>query len=891
MRVEQWIYTIPLRLRALFHRNRMDSELDEEIRNHLERQIEFNLAGGMNSEAARLAALRRLGNAALLRDQTRATWNWNGLEQLMHDLRIGIRTLTRTPGFALVAVLVMALGIGANVALFTVVRSVLLKPLPFSHPEQLATLYEDNSDRTGGRPWMPVDAGSYWEWESAVKDRAELALVSPFQEYNVSAERGKLPEQLDVGWCEWNFFHVLGVEPALGRSFRAEDDQPGAQATAILSDRFWKRRYAADPGVVGRTIWLDAKPYTVIGVLPESFSYTGSFGSNQQEVWTAVRHDAPPTLLRSFDDHEFVVIGRLLHGTTQSALVGELKALQRQIKAAHAEQAVHDSASGRSMLDDAVEDYKTPLYALLAATGCVLLIACMNVASLLVARAASRRKELAIRAALGGGWARLLRERIVESTLLSMAGGGFGFLLAGAAVEWLMHTREGMHRVEAIHIDGVVVAFTVGVVALCALVAGAISALSVGGANILGSLQESSRAHSAGTARAGLRKSLLVVEVSLTMVLLVGAGLLLRSFQRLRSTDIGVPVDNVLTMFFSLPKERYKTPVQQVTFFDQLITQVRGLPGVEAAGLASQVPGEGWGGDDLVSIIEHPAPPKDAERDLMVYGADPGYFSAIRMPLLRGRIFTSEERLERANVVLISEGARKQLFPNDEDPIGKHLTDDYGKKTYEIIGVVGDTRYYIGAPPMPALFWPIYGNDYSAARIVVRATRNVESLAIPVQKIIGRMDPDLPVAGVMTLREAIGKSTVDSEFDSVLVLAFAVIALVLASAGLYGVLAYLVSQRTTEIGIRIALGAKRVQVLRLMLLDGLRPALLGLVLGLAGSAYVVRQIKSMLYETEPLDPWVFATVSGTLIAVAALACIIPAWRASRVDPVQALRTE
>jgi len=879
-----WLSRFTMRMRMLLQRGHESERLDDELRFHLERQIAENHASGMSAEEARTAALRTFGNPALLRDQARAAWSWSRIESLVLDLRYCARTLWRSPGFALIAILIMALGIGANIALFTVVRNVLLKPLPFVDPGRLATLYEDDTNRKLVNPYMPVDAGSFWEWRNAVKDSAELSMISPFQEYSVSAEGGKLPEMVDAGWCTWNFFRALGVQPALGRSFTSGDDQPGAQASVILAASFWKRRYGADPAIVGKSIWMDAKPYTVIGVLPESFVYTGAFGSHEQAVWTPVGHDAPPALLRTFGDHEFVVIARLFQGTTLPALLDQLKALQRRIRAAHPEPAVHDSASGRSMLDDAVDDYKTPLYALLAATACVLLIACLNVASLLVARAAARRKEQAIRAALGGGRLRLLRERIIESLLLSATGGALGFLLAWAAVEWLVHARPDMNRVETIHIDSVVAAFTAGVVALCALLAGTISALSAGGSEILGALQEFSRGHSAGASRAGLRRTLLVLEVGLTMVLLV------RSFERLRSTDIGVPVDNVLTMYISLPEVRYKTDVQQVAFFEELIGKVRALPGVEAAGLGSQVPGEGWGGDHVMTVVEHPPVPKGQEPDLMVRGVDPGYFAAIRLPLLRGRVFTSDERLERAHVALISMGAARTLF-GDEDPIGKHLKDDDSKTNYEIVGVVGDTRWNIGAPVRPTLYWPIYGNNYSVARVVVRSSHHVESLAMPVQRLIGGMDPDLPVSSVMTLRQAIGKSTIDSEFDSILVLAFATIALMLAAAGLYGVLAYLVAQRTGEIGVRIALGARRAQVLRLVLIDGLRPALFGLVLGIAASVAVVREIKSMLYETEPLDPAVFVVVAAMLLAVAALACLAPAWRASRLDPMQALRTE
>ncbi len=886
----RWVDQLAMRVRMLLGRGREDARLEDELRFHLERQVAENVAAGMSADEARYAAMRTFGNAALLRDETRATWSWGWLESVLRDIRFGVRRLARAPGFAATAILIIALGIGANVALFTIVRSVLLSPLPYRDPDQLVSLFEHDSDQVYHSLYLPVSAGSFWEWQRAARGAAEMALVSPWQDYNVSAGGGKLPEKVDAAWCSWNFFSMLGVTPARGRSFTADDDRQGASSTVILTDTFWKRRYSGDPTIIGKTIWLDAKPYTVIGVLPPTFVYSSSFGGNTVQVWTPVEREAPPMLLRAFDDHEFMVAARLSHGATMEGLTSKLDAVQRQIKIDHPVPAVHGNVSSRTMLDDVVHDYKTPLYALLAATGCVLLIACMNVAGLLVARTAARSRELAIRTALGGGRMRLLRERLIESLLLSAGGGIAGLLMAWGAVQWLVRARSDMNRVEAIHIDGVVMAFFACMVVLCALLSGLISVFSFGGKDILTTLQESSRAHSGGHARAGLRKILLVLEVGLTVVLLVGAGLLLKSFQRLRSTDIGVPVDNVLTMHISLPDVRYKEPVQPVMFFEQLIGRVRALPGVQSAGLVSTAPSEGWGGDHLMSIVEHPPLAKGQGLDLQVRGTDPGYFAAIGIPLLRGRIFTSDERLQRAHVAVISQSAAQSYFPG-EDPIGKHLKDDFNHDTTEIIGVVGDVRWIVSLPPVPTLYWPIYGNDYSVATIVVRSQRNVEALAMPVQKIVGELDPDLPVSRVMTLRQSISKSTIDSQFDSMLVAVFAVIALVLAAAGLYGVLAYLVTQRTSEIGIRIALGAMRGQLMRKVLLDGMWPALFGLGFGLAASAVTVRLIRSMLFETEPMDPAVFAEVAVVLLLVAALACIVPAWRASRLDPVQALRTE
>ena len=881
-----------MQLRMLFHRKLSGEQLQEELRFHLDRQIAENLAAGMSASEARISALRLFGNPGLVREQARATWSWTTLELLLRDLRFGLRALLRSPGFTIIAVLVMALGIGANVAIFTVVRSVLLKPLPFRDPSQLVSLYQ--SQKEFG-PFVPVDGGSFALWRQATRETAEMAAINAWQQYNLSADGGQLPEQVDAAWCSWNFFSILGVQPLLGRSFTAADDTPGAEATVILSNSFWKRRYGSDPKIVGSKIWLDAKPYTVIGVLPAYFKYEGAFVGAKRQIWTAAGHEASPELMRTFDDHGFVVVARLMHGATLSSVLSQLDAVQKQVKRDHPGSVVRDAVSGRSLLDDEVHEFKTPLYAIFAATGCVLLIACLNVASLLVARTAARRKELAVRTALGGGRLRLIRERLVESLLLSTAGGVFGVLLASVALGWLVHTRQDMNRVDAIHIDATVAAFALGAIALCALFSGLISALSVDGKQILASLQESSRGNSGGRTRVTLRRSLLILEVSLTVVLLVGAGLLLKSYRQLRAIDLGVPADNVLTMQFNLPDLAYRQATQRVAFFEQLIERVRALPGVRAAGLVNSAPGQGWGGDRLVNVAEHGPLPKGQGIDLLTRGADPGYFAAIQIPLLRGRTFLDNERVTsesstRANVAIISEATAKLLFPG-EDPIGKHLNDTLFGHVFEIIGIVGDTRYSVTQPVRPMMYIPIYGDHYSSATIVVRSERDVESLAMPVQKVIGNLDRNLPVSNVCTLRDTIGQSTIDSQFDSLLVVAFAVIALILAAAGLYGVLAYLVTQRTNELGVRIALGAQRCQVLRLVLLDGLKPALIGLAAGLAASAGVARLICSMLYGTQPFDLAIFASVSLMLLLVAAFACLIPAWRASRLDPVQALRTE
>ncbi|HKU28559.1 MAG TPA: FtsX-like permease family protein, partial [Candidatus Sulfotelmatobacter sp.] len=543
------------------------------------------------------------------------------------------------------------------------------------------------------------------------------------------------------------------------------------------------------------------------------------------------------------------------------------------------------------LLEHLVGEVKRPLYILLAATVCLLLIAGLNVANLLVARAAARHKELAIRTALGGGRMRLLREHLTESFLLEASGGAAGLLLAYGAIAWLLHTRPNMARMGAVHFDGVVAGFTTAVVILCALFSGLVSAINTDDTRLLRALHESSRSHSTAGTRARLRKTLLAVEVGLTVVLLMGASLLLKSYQRLRSTNVGCITDNVLTMRIKLPGQRYKTPgPAPANFFETLLQRVRALPGVQAAGFVTGVPGQGYMGDSGFTIVEHPPLPPGSGTLAVYRSADSGYFAAMGIPVLRGRSFGNNQKLDQVNEVVISESFAKNFFPG-EDPLGKHLHVSDGNKVRVIVGIVGDTRYEIGEAPEPMLYHPLLAGDQNYGTLVIRSRQDVTQFALPVQQVIQDLDRDLPVSDVLTMNQLLGNSTLDQSFDATLITSLAVLSLLLSAAGLFGVLSYIVSQRAGEIGIRIALGAQREQVLRGMLADGLRPAVIGLVLGVAASALTTQFISSMLYETRPLDPEVFALVAALLMASAALACVVPAWRASRLDPVRVLRME
>ena len=881
----RWLAQFWTRTKMLFGRGKAEARLDEELRDHLERQIAENIAAGMSADEARHAAMRTFGNPALLRDQAHETWSWNWLDLLLRDVRYGMRTLTRTPGFAAIAILVMALGIGANVALFTIVRSVLFKPLPFRDPDRLVRLYESNPD--GKFPYNANAGGVFAEWKKQSRSFTDMALCG-YAGYNLSGAGEQLPEGVRAGSFSWNLLPILGIQPSLGRNFTADEDRPSANPTVLLSWGLWKRRFAGNPSIVGQTVLLDARPYTVIGVMPASFAYPNA----ATQLWTPIYYKEPANEINEIDNHEFMAIGRLKPGVSEAQALSELTLITRRIHDAHLDDSfVSIAANMRPLLDSLVGDMRNSLYVLLAATGCVLLIACLNVANLLVARAAARRKEQAIRTALGGSRLRLLRQHLMESLVLTAAGGTIGFVLAIGAIEWVVRNRQDMARVEAVHLDGVVVAFAAALIVLCAFVAGLISAISAKGSQVLTALQESSRANSAGHGRARLRGVLLTLEVGLTVVLLIGSGLLIKSYARLRSANLGCLTQNVLKMDFSLPEARYSKAAQRAIFFDTLLARVRNLPGVQAAGFVFPVvPGDGYGGDSGFAIPEHPAPPQGKLLYALHRWADPGYFATIGIPLLRGHTFDDNQRPGHSTEVIISEEFVRQHFPG-EDPIGKHLR-TMGKNSFEIVGVVGDTRHVVTEPPQPMMYFALDAtDDMNGAVLVVRSGRDVTQLAMPVRRMIAQMDRDLPVSDVLTMDQVIGRNNMDASFNAMLLTVFAGVSLVLAAVGLFGVLSYIVAQRTSEIGIRIALGAQREQVLRKVLMDGLRPAFIGLVLGLVASAGAARQVQAMLYGTEPLDAAVFAGVALMLLVVAALACLVPAWRASRLDPMQALRTE
>jgi predicted permease len=874
------------RLLGIFRKHHSDETLEAELRGHLDALTEENIRRGMTAEEARYAARREFGGLEQAKEAYREQRGLPFVETLLQDLRYGLRTLRKSPGLAALAILTLGLGIGVTTTLFTIVHGVLLSPLPFQEPERLVSLWERNlsADFTG--PYNVVSGGVFDYWQRQATSFAAMALIGE-DSGNLSGDGGALPEAIGTRFCSHNLFPLLGVQPIYGRSFSQEDDRPGAGGTILLSYGLWKRRYAADPQAIGKTILLNAKPYVIIGVLPAWFDYPDT----RVQAWLPVRHEVPAKELQNLGNHRFFVTARLKPGVTLAQAYRELDDIERRLHERSPDSLTGRGATVIPLSENIVRDVKTSLYVLMGAVACVLLISCLNVANLFVARGAARSREIAVRAALGGSRWRLMREQLTESLLLTCVGGALGGFLAYASIRWLVALRGDLPRASSIHVDQAALLFTVAVTVLSGIFAGLLPALSATRQPLLEFLKESSRSLGGGQTRARLRRLLLTLEVALTVVLLIGAGLLLKSFAELHAAKMGCATANVLTLGLNLPDAKYQTPSQKAAFFERLLAQVRGMPGVRAAGFVSVLPGNGHFEDNTFSIAGRPPLAPGESLDAADRAADPGYFRAMDIPLLRGRFFTYADRVEKARSAIISDSMARKFFPN-EDPLGKTLILDWsGKPRFAIVGIVGDVLSDLDRAPEPIMYFPLAEGRFGYGALVIRSTGDVTSLALPIQREIAGLDADLPVSDVLTMDQIIGKSTATAMFDAALVLLFAVLALLLAAVGLYGLLSYMVTQRTAEIGLRIALGAQRPAVLQLMLSDGLRPIAWGLGFGLTGGAISAQLIRSELFGVKPWDVAGFSCVVGVVIVVALAASAFPAWQASRCDPMLALRCE
>ncbi len=890
------------RLRSLVRRSRADAELRREIEIHLEQLVKEHVANGMSEPEARLAALREFGPLEPTKERCRDMRGMNTIENLGKDLMYAFRVLRKSPGFTIAAVLSLGLGIGANTAIFGVVNLFLLRSMPFPQPDRLVALFERNV--MGNERQMEVAPGNFLDWRRAA---ASFDRMSAYGGGAVilSGENPKIvPERLEICLCSGNIFSTLGVSPALGRSFLPEEDRDGAPRVVVISHNLWQRQFAGSPEIVGKQIRLDGESYDVIGVAPRGFFYP----NRNVDAWIPLLSSLPRALQTRHDLHFLEAIGRLRPGVSLDQANAEIDGLAARYKKEHPSEATGRGAAVVSLHGELVRDVRPPLLVLMGAVFCLLLIACVNIANLFLARAMARSREIVVRAALGASRRRIVTQLVAESLLVSLAGGVVGAILAISIARVLAANAPGAAAVLPagnVPLDPVVFLFAFALALVVGVAVGLFPAVRISRVNLVNDLKDGGRSATSSRAQGRFRATLVAAEVGLPLVLLVSAGLLLHSFARLFDVQPGVRVENVLTLKVSLPGASYRETSQRSALFQELGERLRTVPGVKNAGLVSCAP---LAGTCNVLFFYIEGRPYVAGKFLaaMERSADPAYFAAAGIPLLRGRTFTRRDGVgfdakhPRLGSVVISESMAKQHFPNT-DPIGKRIFFDFEVQRekaegvpaprYEVIGVVGDVVPTLDQGSAPTLYRPLLDLGSGAATVLLHTAIDPGSVAASARTQIRALDPGLAVDQVQTMEETLDRSTADRRFSMLLFSAFATLAALLAAIGLYGIVSYAVSQRKAEIGIRMALGATGPDVRMLLLLQGIKPAVAGVVFGLAGAVFACRVLRSQLFGITPNDPLTFVLVPGLLLFVAAAACYAPAARATRLEATSALRSE
>ncbi len=884
-----WWSEVRERARALLAGEREERELDEEMRFHIAMEAErLEREEGVPAVEARRRAAVAFGGVEAVKEEVRTARGVRPLQDLAQDVRYALRGLRRNPGFAGAAVLVLALGIGANTAIFAAVNAVVLEALPFAHPDRLYMLWEENPEL--GWHQQTAAPANFLDWKAGVPAFEDVAAYSDYGQHRILTGAGD-PQMLMTGPVTGNFFSVLGVEPALGRTFRPEETWKGAEPVVVLSDRLWKARFGGDPAVLGRSVRLDGAAYTVVGVMPPSFS----FPSEATDLWVPWRWDPASRGAVFFRQAHWIrVIGRLAPGATASQANAQLQAVATRLKGEYPETNRYMGAGMTPLHRFLVGDTRTPLLVLLGAVGLLLLIACANVANLLLVRAAGRQREVAVRAALGAGRLRLVRQVMTESLVLSALGGGSGLLLGWVGTRVLERMQpEGLLRTHHFGLDARVAGYILAITTVSGLLFGLAPALWTRGAGTAASLREGGRSGGAGRTTRALGSGLVVAEIALAVLLVTGAGLLVRSYQRLLDVDPGFQPHGLLAVSFGLPETKYDSGDRISAFFGSLLERVHALPGVEDAALTSRVPLEQGGYTSNYSVQGRG--PDDYGSEVVHRRVSPEYLHTMRVPLLKGRFLTDADRRGAENVVVINEALAREAFPG-QDPIGQRICEDKHPDSTSvwrtIVGVVGNERQLgVATPPRIEVLAPFYQDRDSYMTLMVRATGDPSALLPSIRSAVAELDPDLPLSDVRTMDAVRADSLARERFLMTLLLAFAAIALTLAVVGVYGVTAQAVRQRTQEIGVRMALGAKSRDVLRLMMLHGARLAALGVAIGLGSALVASRAIRALLYDVAPDDALTFGSVAVVLGVASLVASWLPALRASRTDPTRALRVE
>ncbi len=798
---------------------------------------------------------------------------------LLQDLRYAVRMLLRSPGFSFVVVATLALGIGANTAIFSLVEAMLLRPLPFAHPERLVMVWERNYKRDGSERNV-VGPANFIRWSERSGSFESLAGFAP---YNTNLTGSGTAERLTAGAVTANLFSTLGVNAAIGRVFLPEESRPGAPDVALLSDGLWRRRFGANPAIVGQTITLNSEVRTVVGVLPPSLQLPAD-----AQVWVPLTINEQ---FRGWSGRWLQVVARLKDGVSLEQARSEMEAIAKRL-----EQESPDADAGWGVTvaplhRDLVTDVRPALLVLMGAVALVLLIACANVANLLLARGAVRERELAIRASLGASATRLARQLVTESVVLALIGGSVGLLFASWVLDGLLAIApDAMPSLGPVGLDMSTLSFTAGLSVLSALVFGLVPALHISRPALRQSLAEGARTAGVSPSRQLLRDGVAVAQVALALVLLVGAGLLVKSFWRLTHVDPGFQED-VLSFQLSLPGAKYKDPASQTRFYTQAIERIQALPNVTMAGAMSWRP-LGMGSATSFSLPDRatPRPGDEPVADVRMVTTD--LFKTLGISVQRGRVFTDRDTAESPQVVVVSKALADEYWPG-QNPVGKRIMMDWESMlNAEVVGVVSDVRLRsIDAPARATLYWPISQVPNNFMTVMVRSTGDWRQVVPSIRRELASLDPEIPMAEIMPLSEVVSDSLKQQRFLLVLIVAFGTAALSLAFLGLYGVMSYLVSQRTREFGVRLALGATARDILSLVIRRGALLTSLGLAIGLAGALSLAGLLASLLFEVSATDVSAFATVLSLLAVFALVASYLPARRAVRIDPIVALRSE